>query len=125
MDLLQRVGGLSETEIGEMMRGSLQHREPGEKTITGKTERRQHLSQIIKRVEADLFDPFCLSNKRKRDLLIYLLWSIGWYNNQEIGNLFGLGYSSISRRVAIMKPKIAKDCGILKRLEEIKSLIKV
>ena len=43
------------------------------------------------------------SNKLNRDLLIYLLWSTGWYNNQEIGNLFGLGYSSISRRVTIMK----------------------
>ncbi|MEK6764894.1 MAG: hypothetical protein AABY49_01505, partial [Planctomycetota bacterium] len=31
------------------------------------------------------------SNKLNRDLLIYLLWSTGWYNNQEIGNLFGLG----------------------------------
>ncbi len=36
------------------------------------------------------------SDKLNRDLLIYLLWSTGWYNNQEIGNLFGLGYSSIS-----------------------------
>ena len=41
------------------------------------------------------------SNKLNRDLLIYLLWSTGWYNNKEIGNLFGLGYSSISRRVTI------------------------
>ncbi len=43
------------------------------------------------------------SDKLNRDLLIYVLWSTGWYNNQEIGNLFGLGYSSISRRVTIVK----------------------
>jgi len=67
----------------------------------------------------------CDADKHNRDLLIFLLWNTGWYNNQEIGNLFGLGYSSISRRVAIMKSKISKDSGILKRLEEIKSLIKV
>ena len=65
------------------------------------------------------------SNKLNRDLLIYLLWSTGWYNNQEIGNLFGLGYSSISRRVTIMKSKMSKEDEMNKRLEEIKSLIKV
>ncbi|NUO10272.1 MAG: hypothetical protein HUU08_16710 [Candidatus Brocadia sp.] len=67
----------------------------------------------------------CDSDKHNRDLLIFLLWSMGWYNNQEIGNLFGLGYSSISRRVTITKPKISKDNEIHKRSEEIKSLIKV
>ncbi|TVL99385.1 MAG: hypothetical protein CV087_18360 [Candidatus Brocadia sp. WS118] len=61
----------------------------------------------------------CDSDKHNRDLLIHLLWSTGWYNNQEIGNLFGLGYSSISRRVTIMKSQISKDAGIHKRLEEI------
>ncbi|MDR4503822.1 MAG: transposase [Candidatus Scalindua sp.] len=65
------------------------------------------------------------SDKLNRDLLIYLLWSTGWYNNQEIGNLFGLGYSSISRRVAIMKSKITKDGKLNKRVTEIRSLIKV
>jgi REP element-mobilizing transposase RayT len=65
------------------------------------------------------------SNKLNRDLLIYLLWSTGWYNNQEIGNLFGLGYSSISRRVTIMKSRISKDDKINKRITKIKSLIKV
>ncbi|MDQ1273129.1 MAG: hypothetical protein QG591_1759, partial [Planctomycetota bacterium] len=59
-----------------------------------------------------------------RDLLIYILWNTGWYNNKEIGNLFGLGYSSISRRVTIMKSMILKDGEIHKQLEEIKSLIK-
>jgi REP element-mobilizing transposase RayT len=63
------------------------------------------------------------SNKLNRDLLIYLLWSTGWYNNQEIGNLFGIGYSSVSRRVSSMKSKISKDNEINKRLEYLKSLI--
>ena len=67
----------------------------------------------------------CHSDKLNRDLLIYILWNTGWYNNKEIGNLFGLGYSSISRRVTIMKSMILKDGEIHKQLEEIKSLIKV
>ena len=64
-------------------------------------------------------------DKLNRDILIYILWSTGWYNNQEIGNLFGLGYSSISRRVAIMKSRISEDGKINKRIAKIKSLIKV
>ena len=67
----------------------------------------------------------CHSDKLNRDLLIYILWNTGWYNNKEIGNLFGLGYSSISRRVTIMKSMMLKDGEIHKQLEEIKSLIKV
>jgi len=65
------------------------------------------------------------SNKLNRDLLIYLLWSTGWYNNQEIGNLFGLGYSSVSRRVTIMKSEMSGEDEMNNRLEIIKSLIKV
>jgi putative transposase len=65
------------------------------------------------------------ANKLNRDLLIYILWSTGWYNNQEIGTLFGLGYSSISRRVTIMKSMISKDDEIKKRITKAKSQIKV
>lgn len=65
------------------------------------------------------------SHKLNRDMLIYLLWSTGWYTNKEIGELFGLGYSSISRRVAVMKSKISQEDTINNQLENIKSLIKV
>lgn len=61
-------------------------------------------------------------NKYNRDILIYFLWSTGWYSNQEIGKLFGLCYSSISRRVTIMK---SKDYKIKERITMIKSQIKV
>ena len=63
------------------------------------------------------------SHKPNRDMLIYLLWSTGWHTNKEIGELFGLGYSSISRRVAIMKSKISQEDTINNPLENIKSLI--
>ncbi len=64
------------------------------------------------------------SDKLDRDILIYFLWSTGWYNNREIGNLFGLGYSSVSRRVTIMKSMLSEDNKINGRLTELKSLIK-
>jgi putative transposase len=65
------------------------------------------------------------SDKLNRDLLIYVLWSTGWYNSQEIGNLFGLGYSSISRRVTIVKSMMSKDDKINRRISKAKSQIKV
>ncbi len=65
------------------------------------------------------------TNKCNRDLLIFLLWSSGWYTNKEIGNLFGLGYSSISRCVTIMKSKLSKEDEIKKSFEKINTLIKV
>lgn len=65
------------------------------------------------------------SDKLNRDVLVYLLWSTGWYTNKEIGNLFGLGYSSVSRRVAIMKTMIPQDDNLNKRITKMKSLIKV
>ena len=65
------------------------------------------------------------SDKDKRDLLIYILWEMGLFSNQEIGFLFGLTYSSISRRVSITMTRIRTDEEFKKRLEQFNSLIKV
>ena len=54
MDLLYRVGGLSGTEIGEMMGVDYSTVSLGRKQIREKLKRDKHLSQIIKRVEAAL-----------------------------------------------------------------------
>ena len=54
MDLLYRVGGLSGTEIGEMMGVDYSTISQGRKRLREKLKGDKHLSQIIKRVEADL-----------------------------------------------------------------------
>ena len=64
-------------------------------------------------------------DKDNRDLLIYLLWETGLFKNQEIGNLFGLTYSSISRRAAIIRKRIARDNKFKKQLKELKSQSKM
>ncbi len=64
------------------------------------------------------------SAKDNRDLLIYVLWNTGWYNNREIGDLFGLGFSSVSRRVSIIKSKISMESGIRKKAKTLNALIK-
>ncbi|MFH2218935.1 MAG: hypothetical protein ABII68_04665 [Pseudomonadota bacterium] len=46
------------------------------------------------------------ADKECRDVLIYVLWETGKYTNREIGELFGLTYSSISRRVEISKERL-------------------
>ena len=63
MDLLYRVGGLSGTEIGEMMGVDYSTVSLWRKRLRERLKGDKHLSQIIKRVEADLstikIDPFC------------------------------------------------------------------
>ncbi|MBI5187158.1 MAG: transposase [Nitrospinae bacterium] len=48
-------------------------------------------------------------DKDKRDLLIFLLWDTGFYGNKEIGDIFGLSYSSVSKSAAMIKERISKD----------------
>ncbi|MCP4371602.1 MAG: addiction module toxin RelE [Deltaproteobacteria bacterium] len=64
-------------------------------------------------------------DKDNRDLLIYLLWETGLFKNQEIGNLFGLTYSSISHRSAIIRERIAKDNKFKRQFKQLKSQIKM
>jgi hypothetical protein len=63
--------------------------------------------------------------KINRDLLMYLIWEYGVYTNEEIGNLFHVTYSSVSRNVSSFKVNLSDD-KILKRLyNKIKSQIKM
>jgi len=64
-------------------------------------------------------------DKDNRDLLIYFLWETGMYTNREIGKLFGLTYSSISRRVSLTKNRLKIKRQLNKGYQNLKSLIKV
>lgn len=64
-------------------------------------------------------------DRDNRDLLIYLLWETGFYKNQEIGDLLGLTYSSISRRANITRAKISKDSKFMNQFKQLKSQIKM
>ncbi len=56
---------------------------------------------------------------------MYLIWEYGVYTNEEIGNLFHVTYSSVSRNVSSFRVKLSDD-KILKRLyNKIKSQIKM
>ncbi len=48
-------------------------------------------------------------DKTKRDLMINLFWMMGIYKNEEIGDAFGLTYSSVSKSVSGIRQLIIKD----------------
>jgi len=65
------------------------------------------------------------TDKKTRDLLVYLLWQSGNFSNSEIGMQFGLTYSSISRRVKIFQLLLDTNKKVRNEYERIKSQIKV
>jgi len=58
-------------------------------------------------------------------LLIYHAWQSGVATNQEIGEIFGLGYSAVSQRVNIIKVMLKKDKRLATKYRQIKSRIKI
>jgi REP element-mobilizing transposase RayT len=65
------------------------------------------------------------SDKTNRDMLIYLLWQTGRFTNSEIGEQFGLTYSSVTRRVDVFKNRWGKEEELKRKYEKFKSQIKV
>ncbi len=60
-----------------------------------------------------------------RDILLYYLRDTGRYTNKQIGELFGLTFSAVSRRANIIKSEIFKKTIIRRKYNLIKSMIKV
>lgn len=69
----------------------------------------------------DLINPARLRGEARdnRDLVIYLFWSTGHYTNKEIGDLFKLTYSAISRSVTRIKSSLGADKGMARKLRKI------
>jgi len=78
-----------------------------------------------------MFCPYHLLLKTKRANLskamqwFYILWEPGIYSGRAIGELLGLGYSSVSRRAHIIRKRIQKDKVFKKKFNDIKSIIKI
>ncbi|MBW2605272.1 MAG: hypothetical protein JRE28_13320, partial [Deltaproteobacteria bacterium] len=67
----------------------------------------------------------CQKDIRDRDVLLYFLRGTGLYTNKQIGELFGLTYSAVSRRARIVKSEISKRSDMRRKHSLIKSKIKV
>ena len=61
-------------------------------------------------------------DRENRDLLLYILYDTGQYTNKEIGELFELTYSAVSRRVQFMQTRLNTDRKLKKRFEKVEKL---
>lgn len=61
----------------------------------------------------------------KKDLLIYTLWETGIYRNEEIGKLFGVSYSAVSKSVSNIRKKRIMNEEVKRSLASINSLFKM
>jgi len=65
------------------------------------------------------------SSLSDRDLLIFIAWQLGVATNQQIGEKFGLTYSSVSQRARVIKESLNKDKVLARKYNHIKSLMKI
>ena len=63
--------------------------------------------------------------KESRDVLVYLLWENGIYTNAEIGELFGLSYSAVSKQAGLFQRRLLKDKQLKRKYDKVNSLFKM
>ena len=63
--------------------------------------------------------------KTNRDLLICFLWEFGVYTNEEIGNLFHITYSSVSKNAASVREKMLQNNHLKRDYNKIKAQFKL
>jgi REP element-mobilizing transposase RayT len=103
---------------------------PQQKKVAGDADPRELLEKAVTILGVDP-ERFGKSTKVsagdvvKRDLLIFLIWQQGHQTNQQIGNLFGLTYSAVSRRISIVKSLIGQNRQLRREFEHLKSKIKI
>jgi putative transposase len=64
------------------------------------------------------------SRSLDRDLLLYLIRQMGVLTDHQLGGLFGLGYSAVSRRAGIFKAKLQENRALQRKFGRLKSIIK-
>ena len=103
---------------------------PHQKQVTKSANLDRVLSQAAGILKCDL--EACHKSARisksstlDRDFLIYIAWQLGVASNQQIGEKFGLTYSSVSQRVKVIKEKLHKDKALAKKYQHFKSLLKI
>jgi hypothetical protein len=60
-----------------------------------------------------------------RDLLLYAIWQLGVRTNSQLGEIFGLTGSAVSKRMVVLKSKAADDELIRKKIAEIRAIIEI
>ena len=58
-------------------------------------------------------------------LMIYFLWQTGRFSNREIGELFGLSYSSVSKRAGIVSKRLREEKTFQDEFDRLNALIEM
>jgi len=73
----------------------------------------------------DQSDRILKKDLQDRDVSLYFLRDTGLYTNRQIGELFGLTYSAVSRRANIVKSELSRQSDMRQKYSRVKSMIKV
>ena len=57
--------------------------------------------------------------------MVYFLWQTGRFSNREIGELFGLSYSSISKRDETVRKRLRDEKTFKDEFDRLNTLIKL
>ena len=60
----------------------------------------------------------------ERDLLLYFIRQMGVLTDHQLGGMFGLGYSAVSRRAGLFKAKLQENRPLQRKFDQLKSKIK-
>ena len=57
--------------------------------------------------------------------MIYFLWQTGRFSIREIGELFGLSYSSVSKRAGMVRKRLREEKTFQDEFDGLNTLIKI
>ena len=63
--------------------------------------------------------------KEDRDIVLYALWEMGVFRNEELGQVFGVSYSAVSHIIRDVKDQIKKDPRIRSKAKRVNSQSKM
>ena len=63
--------------------------------------------------------------KEDRDLVLYALWEMGVFRNEETGQVLGLSYLAVSHTLRDVKEQIKKDPRVVNKAKRVNSQFKM
>jgi hypothetical protein len=65
------------------------------------------------------------ADKSHRDVMVYFLWQTGRFSNRKIAELFGLSYSSVSKRAGIVRKRLRDEKTFKDKVDQLNALIQL
>jgi len=94
--------------------------------LNGRIEAKDILTAVSKKYALDLTGANKLKNKKSKGkkIAVYLLQRYSGLSNVEIGQIFGISFSAVSKATASIESLMAEDKGIEKEIEDLVSSFK-